>query len=104
LRWRGVLPTRVWLVGLLLLAVVGVVCICRPIWFRPWYRTVTTAGFYLVQVLGQVLLLAVFLLVVTPLGLCLRLAGKDLLGLRRRPKADSYWQEARPPGPLDRLF
>lgn len=102
--WRRVLPARLWLFLLALLAAAALLCAWRPTWFRPWYRALTALGFYLVQALGRVLLLAVFLLILTPLGFCLRLAGEDLLSLRRRREAESYWQEARPPGPLDRLF
>ena len=44
------------------------------------------------------------LLLVTLLGLGLRLAGKDLLRLPRDANAESYWHPSRPPGPLDRWF
>ncbi len=42
---------------------------------------------------------AIFFGVLTPIGLLLRLAGKDLLRLRREPDAQSYSLERRPPGP-----
>jgi hypothetical protein len=104
LRWRKVLPGSVWLSLLGLFGLLAVVCAFRPTWFRGYYRTTTRVGFHVTQFVGRVILFLVFLLVVTPLGLCLRLAGKDLLRLRRDTKAESYWQPARPPGPLDRLF
>jgi hypothetical protein len=40
-----------------------------------------------------------FFLVFTPFALILRMAGKDLLRLRRDPAAASYWIERDPPGP-----
>jgi hypothetical protein len=41
--------------------------------------------------LGTLALAAVFFLVVTPLGLAARLAGRDRLGLRRPPAGVSLW-------------
>ncbi|MBM4010265.1 MAG: hypothetical protein FJ286_02625 [Planctomycetes bacterium] len=42
--------------------------------------------------LGIAALAAVFFLVVTPLGLAARVAGRDRLGLRRPPPAASLWR------------
>ena len=63
-----------------------------------------TASWHVGQVMGRLLLTVLFLLLVTPLGLLLRLLGKDLLELKRRPDAASYWHVAKKPGPLDRMF
>jgi len=86
------------------LALVVLACAARPRWFRGFYRVGMTASFHVGQVMGRVLLSVVFLLVVTPLGLLLRLTGKDLLQLRRDPNAATYWRKARPGGPLERQF
>jgi len=40
-----------------------------------------------------------FYAVVTPIGLMMRAAGKDVLRLKRDPGAKSYWIERAPPGP-----
>ena len=45
-----------------------------------------------------------FILVVTPLGVILRIAGKDLLQLKKAGKGETYWNAAKESGPLDRLF
>ena len=37
---------------------------------------------------------------VTPLGWYMRKKGKDLLSLKMRPDAATYWIERQPPGPL----
>jgi len=76
----------------------------QPRWFRGAYRAGATVGFHVAQVLGQVVLAVLFLLGLTPLGRILRLAGKDLLRLKRAPKAESHWQPARPATPRERLF
>jgi hypothetical protein len=33
----------------------------------------------------------IFTIVIVPIGLLMRLMGKDLLDLRRRPEAKTYW-------------
>lgn len=87
-----------------LLALGVAACALKPRWFRGFYRAGMTASFHAGQVMGRILLSIVFLLVVTPLGLILRLTGKDLLQLRCDPKAATYWCKAAAPGPLDRQF
>lgn len=85
------------------LALALLVCAARPRWFRGFYRAGMTASFHVGQVMGRVMLTVFFLLVVTPLGLALRLCGKDLLATKRRTTA-SYWRAAKPVGPFDRQF
>ena len=53
---------------------------------------------------GYALLTLLFFIVVTPLGLILRLLGQDPLRLRRPTGAASYWSEVRQKSSLDRLF
>jgi len=45
-----------------------------------------------------------FLFIIIPLGLVLRLMGKDPLRLRRPRQTATYWNQARESNPLDRLF
>ena len=63
-----------------------------------------TVSFYIGQIVSRVLLTVLFLLVVTPLGLLLRLFGKDLLHLKRKPASESYWQPVNRPQNLNRQF
>ena len=56
------------------------------------------------QALGRVALILFFILILTPVGFILRLAGKDPLQLQRPANADTFWRTAKAPGPLDRLF
>lgn len=86
-------------------AAVLVLCVCaiRPRWFREFYRVGMTASFRVGQALGWVWLTLLFLLVLTPLGLLLRVFGKDLLEMKHR-RSDTYWRPARPPGGFDRQF
>jgi hypothetical protein len=79
------------------------VCVWKPAWFRRFYRLGMTASFHVGQVVGAILLTVFFTFLLTPLGLFLRLAGKDLLATRRR-KVGTYWSRPRPPGSFDRQF
>jgi len=53
---------------------------------------------------GQALLLAVFFFVIAPLGLALRLLGKDPLAKRIDRAAASYWSPPTRDGGLDRMW
>jgi hypothetical protein len=79
----------------------------RPSLVRPLAAGWAVLGHALGRVTTPILLAVVFALVIVPLGLALRLLGKDLLGLRRDPKAASYWIERRrrtfEPGDFERL-
>ena len=78
--------------------------VCRPQWLRQPYRCGMTASFFLGQVTGRILLLLVFLFVLIPLGLLLRLLRKDLLGLKKKDGATTYWLAARATDRLDTQF
>lgn len=86
------------------MVLVVLTCAVRPRLFRGFYRVGMTASFHVGQVMGRILLSMVFIVVVTPLGLLLRLTGKDLLQLRRDRNATTFWRKARPAGPLERQF
>jgi len=104
LRWRQVLGNRAWLVALVVLALAALAALLQPRWFRGYHRFSMRLGFALSQALGRVALLLFFFLLLTPVGLLLRLAGKDPLQLKRPANADSFWRTVKAPGPLDRLF
>jgi hypothetical protein len=104
LRWRHILANDLWLI---LLALAGVMAICavwRPRWFRGYHRLSTRFGSAINQVIGRTVLLFFFGFILTPVGLALRLAGKDVLQLRPPRGAATFWQPAKDYGPLDRLF
>ena len=102
--WRRVLPMEVWRAGLVTLIIVGIMAGCCPAWFRSYYRFSTWAGFWSSQIVARVALVLLFVVVIAPAGIILRLLGKDPLSLKRSPAATSYWRPARQESPLDRLF
>jgi hypothetical protein len=103
-RWRHGLSNQLWLTVLAVLAAVGVIACLQPRWFRAYHLLSQRVGFALSQFLGRVALILFFWFIVTPLGLFLRLLGQDALRLKRPSNATTYWQSAKDPGPLDRLF
>ena len=105
LLWRkGVVPgVLCWVaVGVALAAIV--VAMIRPHWFRGFYRGGMTLSFQVGQIIGKVILTLFFFTIVTPMGLLLRLMGKDLLQLKRTPEKKTYWQKAKNNREFDRMF
>jgi len=67
-----------------------------PAFRRPIYLAWIYAAYPLGFVVAHLVMVAIYFLVITPLGLFSRLAGRRRLARRFDPKADSYWQP-RPP-------
>jgi hypothetical protein len=61
-------------------------------------------GLAISQFVGYVALILFFIVILTPIGLVLRLLGKDELQLRPSRKATTYWHAVKDSGPLNRLF
>ena len=60
-----------------------------------WFRL----GLLLHKIVNPLVLGALFLLVVTPLAIIMRLLGKKLLNRSYDPTARTYWIAREPPGP-----
>lgn len=104
LRWRGTVAIPMFVASVVTLALLALVIWIQPRWFRSFYRAAMTISFHVGQIMGKVLLTLVYLGIVTPLGLALRLSGKKLLPLERRADQKSYWKKARPAGKLEQQF
>ena len=101
--WRGRLPLAVPLAVAALALLVLIAALVQPRWFRGFYRAGMTVSYHFGQVVGKVLLTVFFFLFLTPMGLLLRLMGKDLLKLKRSP-APTWWQPAKDNRDFDRMF
>jgi ABC-type uncharacterized transport system permease subunit len=101
--WRtGLDGLTLGLVGLgLVVAVAGNLWlpIARAAWLGTMYA-VFPIGF----VISHILLAIVYYLVITPIGLALRLAGKDPMTRRFDPQAPSYWVSKEPQIDTERYF
>lgn len=91
--WHGGLQHRPFVAGVLASVglIVGSLGLWQPRLIRPIYVGWMIAAFPISWMVSRLSLLAVFFLVVTPLGLLSRLAGRDRLRLRRLAGKSSYW-------------
>jgi hypothetical protein len=102
--WRGVLALPLPVTTLAIALVAVLTAMIRPYWFRGFYRGGMMVSFQFGQVIGKVLLTLFFFLLVTPMGLLLRLLGKDLLNLKAPPGETSCWHTAKSSREFDRMF
>jgi MFS family permease len=96
LPWRGEEP-RYWSLGIA--AAFAIAPFVAPRVLAPFNWLWFQIGLALHHIVNPLLMALIYYLAVVPIGLLLRLFGKDLLRLRRRPKAASYWIAREPPGP-----
>lgn len=99
--WAGK-PWRVW--ALVAAAILATIAVLAPALLSPLNRLWMAFGEGLRRIMSPVILAFIFFCVLTPLGLLMRLIGKDLLRLRFEPGADSYWIRRDPPGPEPESF
>lgn len=85
-------------------ALTGGITLWHADWLAPLNRAWMRLGEMLGQVVNPVVLGLIFFVVFTPLGLLLRLGGRDVLARRREPQRASYWVERQPPGPAPESF
>ena len=92
--WQGFRLQRwEWAAVLALLAVmVGLAGLLRPSLVRPIYVGWMVLAFPIGWTVSHLLLATLFYGVVTPIGICIRLAGRDPLARRWEPERDSYWE------------
>ena len=65
----------------------------------PLARAWLALGLALHAIVSPLIMALLYYVIVTPIGLLLRLFGKDLLRLRVDHDAPSYWIDRAPPGP-----
>jgi hypothetical protein len=90
-------PPRWWSVGVA--AAFGLAALVRPALLAPLNRLWLKFGLLLARFVSPIALGILFYAVFTPIGLLMRLFGKDPLLLRRDANAASYWRRREPPGP-----
>lgn len=80
-------------------AVFLLVALAAPSVLNPLNKLWTKLGLLMGKVMAPIIMGLLLYLVVTPVGLIVRLLGGDPLRLKFDPKADSYWLKRDPPGP-----
>lgn len=101
---RHVISSTVLILTIILLSLTVLTCLIRPRWFRLFYRAGMTFSTGIGHVVGAVLLALFFFCVLTPLGLIMRLFGKDLLKLKKNPGTVTYWLPTKANENFDQQF
>ena len=91
-----------WLGGIGLIT--GIACMLAPRAVRPLYLAWMALGCCIGFVVSNVVLAAIYFLVVTPIGLALRLAGRDPLQRGIEHGRVSYWEDVQKTGDAERYF
>ena len=99
LLWRGKAPGP-YVLGAA--AVVLTLALLAPAALRPLEKTLATIFRWVTAALTYVILVVTYYLVVTPMGIIMRLLGKDPLHLKREPNRPSFWVPAEEDGPASR--
>lgn len=88
--WKGSVKTNsFYLIGFaIIFAIVGSLL---PAIIRPIYKVWMGFAFSLGWIMTRILLSLIFYIIITPIGLILRLMGKDFLNIRAHKQVDSYW-------------
>ncbi len=89
LRWWSLIVSGVFL--LITLKAPALLALPNRLWLR--------VGLLLNRIISPVVLAFLFYVVVTPMGVLMRMFGKDNLRLRRDAALGSYWIRRDPPGP-----
>jgi hypothetical protein len=96
--WRGGAALS-WVLALAVLT--AVVTLTRETWLTPLNRAWMAFGELLGRVVSPIVLGLIFFGVFTPVGVVMRLFGRDAMYRRFEPAARSYWVKRDPPGPAD---
>ena len=82
----------------------GLACMIVPRAARPLYLAWMMLGCCIGLLVANVVLAAIYFLIVTPIGLALRLAGRDPLRRTIEPGRASYWDEVQKSDDAERYF
>ncbi len=90
-------PARLWAIALGV--AFEVLALGKPALLRPANRAWMKFGLLLSRMVNPIVTALLFYSVFAPMGVLIRLLGKDPLRLGYDPEASTYWIERRPPGP-----
>lgn len=80
-------------------ALLALIALIAPAMLAPLNRFWLKLGLVLYKVVNPVVMALIFITAIVPVGLLMRVFGKDPLRLEREPAAASYWIARDPPGP-----
>ena len=85
-------------------ALTAAVTLYRAHWLAPAKRAWMKFGELLHHVVSPLVMGLIFFGVFTPVGIVMRLFGRDAMNRAWDPAARTYWTERTPPGPADDSF
>jgi hypothetical protein len=85
-------------------AALGLLGLARPALIKPVFIGLMYLAFPIGYVMSHVLLGVVYYLLITPIALVMKLAGRDTMGRRFDPAATTYWVARKPVAQTDRYF
>ena len=80
-------------------AVLAGLTLWRPQWLNPANRAWLKLGLLMYRVVNHVIMALLFFVAILPIGLLMRLFGKDFLKLARDRSSSTYWQSRSDPRP-----
>ena len=101
--WRAgslTAPTVLWSIGGAIFLVYYAVVPMRRLLYLGWMHAIYPIGW----TVSHLVLAIVYFLVLTPIGVCMRLLGRDPMQRRLDPSAGTYWIPHDPPGDSARYF
>ncbi len=88
---------RVW--ALITAVVFAAVALSAPQLLAPLNRLWLRFGLLLSRVMNPIIMGVMYCLIFVPIGIGMRLFGRDFLRLKLEPEVASYWIVREPPGP-----
>ena len=92
---------RIWALSL---AIAFLVLSFIPVLFVPIYKLWVKIGGLIGKINSYIILNFLFFLIITPMGLVVRVFGKDLLNKKIDKECDSYWNEHEVNGSMKQQF
>jgi hypothetical protein len=94
--WRGHIA---WHYTLPIAVVFLVIAYTHPRLLGPLNKAWLKLGLLMFKVVNPIVMGLLFFVTITPIGVVMRMTGKDFLRLRLDKNAKSYWIDRAPPGP-----
>ena len=79
------------------------ITLLAPVFLTPFNRAWYQLGLLLGKVVSPIVLGILFFIVITPVAIVMKLAGRDALKLRKQD-VSSHWIDRKPPGPEPETF
>lgn len=99
---------RLWSSGMLDTLGIVLLCVAAPLFLlgliypkalAPLNKAWTKLGFLMFKIVNPIIMFAIYVLTIVPIGLILKVMGKDPMRMKLEKDAKTYWIERDPAGP-----